>query len=323
MLMIQQSVTTSMATLTTARTGIMPHLHRTPLWRSEMLSALAGCEVWLKAELFQKTGSYKPRGMLWALMNLEPEVAARGAITFSAGNAAQGLAFAGRILGIDTKVVMPATASPAKAAATRGYGAEVVLFGTPQECLAHCLETAEREGRRFISSYDDEALMTGHASLGLEVLEDCPDAAAIFVGIGGGGMAGGLAMAAEAAGHHVELIGVEPAGAPAMHRSLEAGQAVHLDKVSTIADGLAAPTAGERCLAWVQKRFSSVEIVEDDGIAAAMRLLMTRAKLFAEPAGSAALAGLLGSGRRFRPTDKVVCIVSGGNIDTERLATLL
>lgn len=317
------AISTSRAALETARTAIMPYLHRTPLWRSATLSALAGCEVWLKAELFQKTGSYKPRGMLWALMSLEAAEARRGAITFSAGNAAQGLAFAGRILGIDNKVIMPATASPAKAAATRGYGAEVELYGTPQECLAHCLAVAEREGRRFISSYDDEALMTGHASLGLEVLEDCPDVRAIFVGIGGGGMAGGLAMAAEACGHPVQLVGVEPVGAPAMQQSLAAGEAVRLDHVATIADGLAAPTAGARCLAWVQKRFARVDLVDDDAIAEAMRLLMTRAKLFAEPAASAALAGLLAASGRFGPDDKVVCVVSGGNIDPARLATLL
>lgn len=309
--------------LTRAREAIMPHLHRTPLHRSTTLSEIMGCQVYLKQELFQKTGSYKPRGMLWALEELGPGARERGVITFSAGNAAQGLAFAARLSGTRALVVMPETASPAKAEATRGYGAEVILHGTSQACRALCADLVQRQGLSFISSYDDRDLMIGHASMGLEILEDLPEAAAIFAGIGGGGMAGGLVLAAEALGHGVRLVGVEPEGAPAMSRSLAAGKAVSLDHVQTIADGLAAPSAGEHCYALVSRRFEQVVLVKDAQIAAAVKLLMARCKLFAEPAGAAALAGLLSQSGRFAPDHHVVCVVSGGNLDFGRLAEIL
>jgi threonine dehydratase len=298
-------------------------LHRTPLIRSATLSKIVGCNVFLKQELLQKTGSYKPRGLLWALQCLSSESKRAGVITFSAGNAGQGLAYAGGIFGIPVTVVMPALASPAKAAATRDYGAEVILHGTAQQCLIHCQEIAKARGLTFVHSYDNPTLMAGYASLGLEILDDLPDTIAIYVGIGGGGMAGGLAAAAEALGHDVKLIGVEPTGAPAMHQSLAIGKPVTLESVNTVADGLAPPSAGSHCLVRVQHRFEEVMLVEDDLILEAMRLLMTRCKLFAEPAGSAALAGLIRRRGTYAPDDKVVCIVSGGNLDLGRLATLL
>lgn len=309
--------------LAEARKALAPHIHRTPLWRSKTLSELAGCEVYLKAELFQKTGSYKPRGMLAKLFSLTDAERAAGVITFSAGNAAQGLAYAAGIAGTRASVVMPETASPIKAEATRGYGGEVILRGNAAECLAHCLELAEQRGLTFVSSYDDESLMAGHASLGAEILEDLPDATAIFVGIGGGGMMGGLVMQLQASGSRARLIGVEPEGAPAMHRSLQQGQPVKLEKVSTIADGLAAPTAGRLCYALARERLEKVVLVSDEQIRSAMRLLMARAKLLAEPAGAAALAGLLAGGHGLDPRAKAVVVVSGGNIDLGRLKDLL
>lgn len=306
-----------------ARTRIEPFLHRTPLWHSQTLSSMAGCQVYLKAELFQKTGSYKPRGMLWKLLNLTPSERQAGAITFSAGNAAQGLAYAAGLTGTRATVVMPAHASPIKAAATRAYGAEVILRGNASECLAHCRELALERGLTFVSSYDDQTLMEGHASLGLELLEDLPELAAIFVGIGGGGMMGGLAMAIEAIGSQARLIGVEPEGAPAMHQSLERGEPVTLASVNTIADGLAAPSAGRLCFALAQRRLEKVVLVPDERIAEAMRLLMARAKLMVEPAGAAALAGLLAQSHGLSASQQVAVVVSGGNIDFDRLKSLL
>jgi threonine dehydratase len=302
--------------------AIRPYIHRTPLWYSRTLSERAGCRVHLKAELFQKTGSYKPRGMLWALMSLTSEAKSRGVITFSAGNAAQGLAYAAKLLKIKATVVMPAAASQAKAAATREYGAEVIMFGSPQECLAHCRTLAAERGLTFISSYDDITLMKGHATLGLEVLDDLPSTRAMYVGIGGGGMAGGLALAADALGNAVELHGVEPKGAAAMCQSLEAGHPISLTSASSVADGLAAPSSGELCFPLVRDRFTRVQAVSDDKIMNAMALLMERCKLFAEPAGAASLAGLLEDQGSFAETDDVVCVVSGGNIDLQRLIAL-
>jgi len=298
-----------------ARAAVQPHIHRTPLWRSSTLSKLVGEDVYLKAELFQKTGSYKPRGMIWALMSLSDAERAAGAITFSAGNAAQGLAYAGTALGVKTVVVMAATANPTKVQATKDYGAEVILHGTPQEAAQFCLDTARERGLTYISSYDDDALMTGHASLGCEIFEDLPDVATIFLGMGGGGMAGGLAKAAIAHSHSVSLFGIEPEGAPAMYESLKTGSAVRLPVVKTIADGLAAPSAGVRCFELVRQRFEDVLLVDDEAIVGAMKLLMQRCKLTPEPAGAAALAGLLANRERVRGKGPVVCVVSGGNVD--------
>lgn len=297
--------------------------HKTPIFFSTALSKIIGCKVFLKAELFQKTGSYKPRGMYWALKNLPSEMQQRGALTFSAGNAAQGLAYAGKLLGIPCTVVMPKTASPTKALATESYGAKVELYGTPQECLQYSLALAEREGLAFVSSYDDANLMLGHSSLGLEVLDEVPDAAAIWVGIGGGGMAGGLSLALNALGHTAKLIGVEPVGAAAMKESLSNEQPAALETVNTIADGLAAPTTGELCFDVVRNRISELVTVTDDEIIEALKLIFSRTKLFAEPAGAAAMAGLLQLKGTFNPNDKVVCVISGGNVDLDRVGQLL
>jgi threonine dehydratase len=305
------------------RARVSPHLNRTPLLRSGTLSRLAGCNVWLKAELFQKTGSYKPRGMLWSLYQLSDEERRRGVITFSAGNAAQGLAYAGGIVGARVTVTMPATASPTKAQATRDYGAEVILHGNAKECLAHCRQLAADRGLTFISSYDDSSLMQGHATLGLEILEEAPQIDAVLLGVGGGGMLGGIALALQALGSTARLIGVEPHGAPAMARSFESGKAVMLDAVDTIADGLAAPGAGQLCYEIARERTDRIVIVTDEEIVAAMKLLMERCKLFAEPAGAAAVAGLLSQRAGLTPGSNVVCIVSGGNLDLQRLKSLL
>lgn len=303
--------------------AIGPHTHRTPLWHSTTLSDMTGVEVYLKAELFQKTGSYKPRGMLWSLLSMTPEQRARGVITFSAGNAAQGLAYAGKLLGAPVTVTMPATASPTKAQATRDYGANVILHGNAQECLAKCRQIAAERQLTFVSSYDDQALMEGHATLGLELVEDLGEFDAVIAGVGGGGMLGGIALALQACNSRAELIGIEPEGAPAMRRSFEAGHAVSLDSVDTIADGLAAPSAGARCFDIARPRTREIALVNDQEIADAMRLLMGRCKLYAEPAGSAAVAGLLSGRVQLRRGATVVCVVSGGNLDFQRLKALL
>jgi threonine dehydratase len=311
------------AALAQVRSQIAPYVHCTPLWPSATLSRLTGHRVFLKAELLQKTGSYKPRGMLWSLLCMTAAQRARGVITFSAGNAAQGLAYAGALLGAPVTVTMPATASPTKAQATREYGAEVILHGTPRECLARCREIAVERGLTFVSSYDDMALMQGHATLGAEILEQCPDAAAILLGVGGGGMLGGTALALEACGSSAELIGIEPMGAPAMSLSFAGGSAVTLDSVSTIADGLAAPGAGTQCFEIARRRVREIVLVSDDEIVTALKVLMERCKLYAEPAGAAALAGLMSGRIRLPSASAVVCVVSGGNLDLQRLKNLL
>jgi len=306
-----------------ARGRIAPHIHRTPLWRSKLLSRMTGCDVHLKCELFQKTGSFKPRGMLNKLMTLTPAERAKGAITFSAGNAAQGLAYSAGIVGMKAVVVMPETASPIKAQATRDYGAEVLQKADSAQCYAHALELVKERGYTFVSPFDDVTLMEGHSSLGLELLEDLPDLDAVVVPIGGGGLIGGIILGLRAKGSKAAIVGVEPQGASAMHRSLEAGRPVRLDRVSTIADGLAAPYAGEACFGLVRDRASGVVLVGDDGIAEAVRLLLFRCKVLAEGAGAASVAALLTGKVPVKPGAKVVCVVSGGNIDPGRLQTLI
>ena len=309
--------------LNEARAAITPYIHRTPLWHSRYLSSLLGRETWVKAELFQRTGSYKPRGMLWAMMQLPPEAAARGTITFSAGNAAQGLAYAGGVLGIASTVVMAASANPTKVAATKGYGAQVILHGTPQEAAQFCLDHAEREGLTYISSYDNDDLMTGHASLGLEIFEDLPDVADIVMGIGGGGMSGGMAKAAIAQNHAVRLWGVEPEGAAAMSQSLTSGKAIRLPVVSTIADGLAAPSAGELCFDLIKERFETVHLVNDEQIIEAMKILMSRLKIMPEPAACAGLAAALAQPDITKGDGPLVLVISGGNLDLNALKNWL
>jgi threonine dehydratase len=302
-----------------AQNFVARYLHHTPLWHSSTLSTLVGRPVFLKMELFQKTGSYKPRGMLWAIQNLSAISRRAGVVTFSAGNAGQGLAWAGMHLDTRTLVIMPSVANQLKIDATRGYGAEVLQHGTPMEAAARCAAIVREQGMTFISSYDDMDVMTGHASLGMEIIADMPDTTDIFLGIGGGGMAGGLVKALDETGSKARLFGVEPEGAAAMSASLIGGAAVQLEAVKTIADGLAAPGAGNSCFELVSRRFEAVLTVPDDAILEAMRLLMTRCKVMAEPAGAAAVAGLLQHARKRKLGDAVICIISGGNVDPSML----
>jgi threonine dehydratase len=313
----------TLAELQAIRHTIAPYIHRTPTVHSRYLSKLTGYDVHLKAELFQRTGSFKPRGMLARLLNLSPAERGRGAITFSAGNAAQGLAFAGGIAGVPTTVVMPETASPIKAEATRGYGAKVVLHGTAADAYVRCMEICEKENLIFVPSFDDDMLMRGHASLGLELMEDVPDVEAVIIGIGGGGLIGGVAMAREALGAKFKLFGVEPEGAAGMTRSLEAGHAARLDKVATIADGLGAPFVGERCFPIVRDHVEKVTVLPDSDIVNAMKLLLSRCKLMAEGAGAASVAALIGADIPLPKGARVCCVVSGGNVDLGRLKDLI
>lgn len=306
-----------------ARQRIEPYIHRTPLWPSTMLSRLTGRRVYLKAELLQKTGSYKPRGILNRVMELSPGQKSQGVITFSAGNAGQALAYAAAIVGTRATIVMPATASPLKAEATRQYGGEVILHGKPTECFDHCMQIAGERGLLYISSYDDMGLMVGHASMGLEILDELPAVDAIYVPVGGGGMAGGLTLALEARGSTAKLLGAEPEGAPKMARSFDEGRPVALDSVNTVADGLAAPSAGSHCYAVIRNRVEAIRLVSDTAIVDAMKLLMLRAKLYVEPSGAASVAAFLEDVGRTPSGATVVCVISGGNLDLGRLKALL
>lgn len=288
-------------------------LHRTPTLSCRSL----GEHTYLKAELFQKTGSFKPRGMLTKVASLSAEEKARGIVTWSAGNAAQGAAFAAAAAGIPCTVFMWVTANPLKVAATRGYGAEVDLSAaTAAEAHELLLEYVERTGRVFVHPFDDPVLQAGHGTLGLEVVEDVPGVATVVVPIGGGGLIAGVASAVDC-----RIVGIEPERAPSLSAALEAGEPVRIEPTS-IADGLNAPFTGAGTLAVCRERVDEVVLVSDDEIADGMRFLYARAKLACEPAGAAA-AGALLAGKVELEAGPVVAVVSGGNADPQVAAGIL
>jgi threonine dehydratase len=301
-----------------AREAIGGRLHRTPAFSSAALGERIGARPFLKAELFQRTGSFKPRGMLAKVASLSEEEKARGIVTWSAGNAAQGAAFAAEEAGAACRVFMWRTANPLKVAAARSYGAEVDLEAEgPAEAHERLLAFAEESGRVFVHPFDDPVLQAGHGSLGLEIVEDVPDVETIVVPIGGGGLIAGVASAVEC-----RVVGVEPVRAATLTAALEAGESVPIEP-SSIADGLNAPFTGEGTLAVVRERVEDVVCVTEDEIAEAMRFLYTRAKLACEPAGAAATAALLAGKVALDPGSTVVAVVSGGNADPKTASAIL
>jgi len=306
--------------LIAAREALGDAVHRTPLLPSASLSELAGNRILLKAELFQKTGSFKPRGILYRLLRTPEAQRAGGFVSISAGNAAAALAWAAARIGSHAAIVMPRTAVRSKIEATAGYGGEVVP--TDGDFMGVCREVQEERGMTFVHPFDDLDVMAGHGVIGLEILEDVADLDAVVVPIGGGGLIGGIAVAIKARRPEVQVIGVEPAGADVMTRSLVSGKVETLPKPDTVADGLAAPFAGEHTLLHVQARVDRIVIVEDDEILAALKLLWTRCKLAAEPSGAAALAAIL-TGKAGLSGKTVVCVVSGGNVDASLISSLM
>ena len=313
----------SLDALEAARARIQGSIHRTPLVRSSTLSRWVGRPVWLKCENLQKTGAFKVRGALHRLLRLSAEERARGVSTISAGNHAQAVAWAASAAGIPSLVVMPEHASPTKVRASRQYGAEVILHGDAAAAFVRVREVSEERGLTFVHPFDDPEVVAGHASCGLEIVEELPDVATVVVPVGGGGLSSAIAVALAGSGAETELWGVEPRGAAAMHHSLQQGRAVHLDSVDTIADGLAPPMAGQLNHAILAEHARGVALVDDDEIVSAMRLLLERTKLLVEPSGAAGLAALLEERIPFGREGPVVVVLSGGNADLEQLGRLL
>lgn len=306
-----------------AREAIQGALVRTPLIFSEALSDQVGRPLWLKLENLQQTGSFKPRGVLTKIAALSDEEKARGLVTISAGNHAQALAYAARAAGVRCTVVMPADAPATKIANTRAYGARVILHPDRVTLLDRCRQEQEAHGYVYAPPFDDPYVIAGQGTVGLEIVEDLPDVAAVVVPIGGGGLIAGVAVAVRGLRPEALVYGVEPEGAPGMARSLAEGHAVHLDKINTIADGLAAPFAGELNYEIVRDMVHQVVLLSDEEIAAAIPPLMEWAKVLPEPGGAAALAGLLARKLDLPAAGPVVAIVSGGNVDLSRLRGFL
>jgi len=306
-----------------ARERIRPHVHETPLVASTRLGNAAGSiSLRLKCESLQRTGSFKARGALNAMMQLSPAEKKRGVVTVSAGNHAQALAWAARLVGSECITCMPEGASRTKVAATEGYGGKVELVAGERRRSFERAQEIASEGRVLVHPFEDPRVAAGQGTVGLEVLEQCKGLRAVVVPIGGGGLIAGIAVAIKSANPDVRIIGVEPEGAATMRASLDAGTPQNISP-QTVADGLAAPMVGEMTLDAVRRFVDDVVLVTDDEILAAMRDLMTYAKLVVEPAGAAAVAALLTGKVAFEPGANVVAVISGGNVDLERLKALL
>ena len=307
-----------------AAVRIAPHLHHTPLLGSHSLSELTGYKLSFKCENLQKTGSFKPRGAVNRIATLAPEAADKGIITISAGNHAQGVAYAAARLGIKAVVVMPETAVASKVVATRSYGAECILHGDVHSAFEKLQEVQQDRGLTLVHPFDDPMLIAGQGTVGLELLEkDGAPFDAVVVGVGGGGLIAGVATALSSLAPETRVFGVEPEGAATMTLALAAGSVVRLDDLNTIADGLAPPFVGELNLAVVEHLVESVVRVTDVEIRYAMALLLERMKLLVEPAGAAALAALMNGKIPVERGTRVAVILSGGNVDVQRLAELL
>ncbi|WP_069814714.1 threonine ammonia-lyase [Streptomyces sp. TP-A0874] len=286
----------------------------TPLEGSRYLTGLVGAPVHLKCENLQRTGSFKIRGAYVRIAGLSVAERSAGVVAASAGNHAQGVALAASLLGVESTVFMPVGAPLPKIAATRDYGARVRLHG---QVVDESLEAAQRyaaeTGAVFIHPFDHRDVVLGQATVGLEILEQCPEVATIVVGVGGGGLAAGIALAAKALRPEVRVVGVQAAGAAAYPPSLAAGGPVTLEKMSTMADGILVGRPGNVPFAVIDELVTEVRTVSEDALAGALLLCLERAKMVVEPAGASPVAALMSAPESFR--GPVVAVLSGGNVD--------
>jgi threonine dehydratase len=306
-----------------ARERIAGRLHRTPLLTSATLSKQVGADVRFKAELLQRTGSFKPRGVLNKLATLSDEEKQRGLISISAGNHAQALAYASAVEGLDALVVMWQDASPMKIAAARGYGATVDTQAPDKVAAFERLEQLiEETGRTLVHPYDDPLVMAGQGTVGLEILEDAPESEVVLVQVGGGGLVSGIATAVKGLKPEARVIAVEPERSPALHEGMKAGEMVHVEAESA-ADGLNGPYAGPNCIAVCSELGVESVLVTEDALAEAFRFMYGRMKLACELAGAATAAALLSGAFVPEPRQTVSAVVSGGNVAPKTAAAIL
>src|ERR687892_721340 len=290
-------------------------VRKTPLQRSDTFSKLTGTNIFLKLESLQRTGSFKVRGASVKISMLSKEQRRYGVIAASAGNHAQGVAYAASRNNISCTIIMPQNASPAKVAATKAYGATVVLRGLGyDECWIEAQEIAKNEGSTIIHAFDDSQVISFQGTIGLEILEDLPELDQIYLPIGGGGLAAGIAIAIKSKKPNVKIIGVESKAFPAMKESLEKGYLTTTNSGYTIADGISVKAPGKLTFEIATKYLDDIMTVDDSSIVKTMFLLMERAKMVVEPAGAASLAYLLSNGQG-RKDRKTVSVLTGGNID--------
>jgi threonine dehydratase len=293
-------------------------VHRTPLVCSKTLSEHLGARTYLKLECLQKTGSFKPRGAFNKMLTLTQDERARGVVAVSGGNHAQGVAFAARQLGIAATIAMPAGTPPNYLDATRGYGAEIALMPDIRSAFAEARRLQDA-GRVMIHPFDDPLVAAGQGTIGLEILEDVPNATRVYVSIGGGGLITGVASALKELNPSICVIGVETHGADAMAQSLAAGKLVELPAITSIARTLGAPKVCEFTMNHVKRLVQQVTVVDDAAAVRALMLLLERAKLLTEPAASCCLAAAELHRADFKPDDQIVLLLCGGNLAVEDL----
>ncbi len=312
-------MTVTLDLIQTARQTLQGKVRLTPVINAVDLYP----NLWLKAENMQVTGSFKARGALNRVLSLSPEERARGLITASAGNHALSLAWAAQQVGCACTVVMPGYVAPGRIKVVEARGATVVTAPTMQEVFPLMEKLRAERGLTLVHPFDDPLVMAGQGTVGLEIVDQVPNLSVLVTGIGGGGHIGGITTAVKALKPQVKVYGVEPVGAPTMYNSRQAGKASNLDKIQTIADGLSAPYVSERTFETAQRLVDDIILVNDDEIRSALQALLIQAKVVVEPAGAAGTAALLSGKIPVTPKDVIVVVLSGGNIDLERLKTLL
>src|ERR687884_114713 len=291
-------------------------VRKTPLQRSNTFSKLVGTNIFLKLESLQRTGSFKVRGAFVKVNTLSEEQKKYGVIAASAGNHAQGVAYAASIKNIPCTIIMPQNASPAKVAATKSYRAKVILQGSDyDEAWNIAQEVAKKERKTIVHAFDDDRVISGQGTIGLELLEDLPELDRVYLPIGGGGLAAGVAIAIKSKRPNVKIIGVESKAFPAMKESLAKGHLQKMNSGYTIADGISVKYPGRLTYEIASKYIDDITLVDDHSIVKTMFLLMERAKLVIEPAGAASLAYLLSNSHLNKKNENVVSLLSGGNVD--------
>jgi len=313
----------TLSDIQSALSRIRDSVYLSPCARSENFSLITGNSVFLKLDNLQKTGAFKERGALNKLLTLNDQQKALGVIAASAGNHAQGVAYHAGRLGIGARIVMPLTTPLTKVSSTKSYGTQVILHGTNyDEAYEEAVRLAQQKNLTLIHAFDDDAVIAGQGTLGLEILYQQPDIEAVIAPIGGGGLIGGVACALKESNPAIQIFGVQPAAIPSMKAAVAAGKPITLPAAKTIADGIAVRRSGDRTLPLVQKYVDDIVTVDDEEIANAILLLLEREKMLAEGAGAAAFAALLNHKLPIHGK-KVVVLVCGGNIDVTLLSRII
>lgn len=305
-----------------ARERIAPYIKRTPLERSESLSRYLGTNVFVKYELFQKTGAFKVRGAFNKMLSLSDDERSRGVVAVSGGNHAQAVAYVASVLGVKAVILMPENTPAVYLEATRGYGATVDLRPSIGEAFAE-IKRYESEGMIFVHPFDDPLVIAGQGTVGLEIIKDLPDATDVIVSIGGGGLASGVALAMKSSNPAIKAWGVETVGADAMSQAWEAGRPVELAAITSIAITLGAPAVADSTLELTQRLLESVTVVPDSEAVEAMIFILERLKVITEPAAACTLAAAVRLKENFNADSKLVLVFCGGNTGVKDLCGYL